>query len=139
MLAVGVLGFPYIGALKERKAVESVGQVKEAAAVPGLIVDGKVAEANLAENSIYYGSIKYPTLETEKIDALILEAPVAEQEAINNAINAAKEGSGQKALANMAIFPMIMLLAYIGLFLYFKSKGGYKAQAVGDPGTAGEF
>ncbi|MGI9241050.1 MAG: MFS transporter [Verrucomicrobiales bacterium] len=138
MLAVGVLGFPYIGSLKEKKAVEAVGQVAEAAAVPGLIENGAVAPANLAENSIYYGSIKYPTLDTEKIDALVANAP-GDKEAITTAIESAKEGSGQKALANMAVFPAVMLIAYIGLFLYFKSRGGYKAQAVADPGTAGEF
>jgi MFS family permease len=38
-----------------------------------------------------------------------------------------RDKSNQGALANMAMFPVIMLLAYIGLFFYFKSKGGYKA------------
>ena len=39
-------------------------------------------------------------------------------------------GSAQKALANMAVFPAIMLIAYICLFLYFKSRGGYKAEVL---------
>ena len=34
--------------------------------------------------------------------------------------------SNQGALADMAIFPLIMLLAYIGLIFHFKSRGGYK-------------
>ena len=33
----------------------------------------------------------------------------------------------KNALATVAIFPTIMLLCYIGLMLYFKSIGGYKA------------
>jgi hypothetical protein len=36
--------------------------------------------------------------------------------------------SGQfAALGKMAFFPMFMLVCYIVLALYFKSKGGYKA------------
>ncbi|MEY2428106.1 MAG: hypothetical protein QOJ40_991, partial [Verrucomicrobiota bacterium] len=31
------------------------------------------------------------------------------------------------ALGKMAMFPAFMLCGYIGLMLYFKSKGGYKA------------
>ena len=34
--------------------------------------------------------------------------------------------SRQGALANMTIFPLIMLVGYVLLILYFKSKGGYK-------------
>ena len=44
------------------------------------------------------------------------------------------------SLASMAIFPLVMLIAYILLILYFKSKGGYKQVHLGDadevhPGT----
>lgn len=140
MLAVGVLGFPYIGSLQEKKAVVAVGEVKEAAAVPGLIVDGKVAPKYVTQKDIYYKTIKYPSLNGEEITALIKTAPEAEQTSITEAIEGAKAKSGQKALANMALFPAVMLIAYIALFMYFKSKGGYKPKAVGDPeGTAGEF
>ena len=33
-------------------------------------------------------------------------------------------------MAYMALFPTFMLACYIGLFLYFKSKGGYDAQVL---------
>ena len=36
-------------------------------------------------------------------------------------IATARRQSSQKALANMAVFPMIMLAGYIVLILYFKS------------------
>ena len=39
----------------------------------------------------------------------------------------------QKALAKISIFPGIMLACYIGLFLYFKSRGGYKAVQLATP------
>jgi len=36
--------------------------------------------------------------------------------------------SSQGALANMALFPCFMLIAYLCLIFYFKSTGGYKAE-----------
>jgi hypothetical protein len=36
----------------------------------------------------------------------------------------------QRALFNIAIFPTIMLIGYIVLILYFKSKGGYRAEVL---------
>jgi MFS family permease len=140
MLAVGVLGFPYIGALKEKQAVKEVGKLEQAATVPGLIEDGKVTSSALEENSIYYGTIKYQTLVDDSVNALVAKAPADQQEAITGAIEDAKAGSAQKALANMAIFPAFMLVAYIGLFLYFKSKGGYKAEVLaGHAAEDGKF
>ncbi|MGK0186611.1 MAG: MFS family permease [Verrucomicrobiales bacterium] len=138
MLAVGVLGFPYIGALQEKQAVLEVAKVEQAKNVPGLIENDAIASSALEEKSIYYGTIKYQTLTADKIDELVKSAPAAEQEAITAAITAAQDGSGQKALAKMAIFPAIMLAAYILLWLYFKSKGGYKQQHLDDsPVVAG--
>jgi hypothetical protein len=33
----------------------------------------------------------------------------------------------QAALANITVFPLIMLISYISLGFYFKGRGGYKA------------
>ena len=38
----------------------------------------------------------------------------------------------QKALASMTIFPLIMLVSYIVIWFYFKSKGGYKPVSLSD-------
>jgi MFS family permease len=122
MLAVGVLGFPYIGALQEKKAVSEVAGAEAAATVPGLIENGEVTTSALEEKQIYYGTIKYQTWKEGELDKLLEGQPDATKEAIGTA----KDRSGQKALADMAIFPAIMLVAYIGIFLYFRSKGGYK-------------
>jgi hypothetical protein len=121
MLAVGVLGFPYIGALQEKKAVSEVAAVEQAATA-GLVQDGEAAAASLEDKSIYYGTIKYQTW-TEDASTKIDGVPE---------LKTAKEGAAQKALFNMALFPFIMLIAFVGLFLYFKSKGGYKAQQLTD-------
>ncbi|MDB4698437.1 hypothetical protein OAF02_03605, partial [Akkermansiaceae bacterium] len=122
MLAVGVLGFPYIGALQEKKAVSELAALEEAQSVPGLVVDGNVASEALQEKSIYYNSISYQSLEGEKVDALIAN----QNQDVKDAVAASQDGSGQKALANMAIFPLIMLITYVIMYLYFKGKGGYK-------------
>ena len=130
MLAVGVLGFPFIGALQEKKTVAEVAKVEQAASVPGLMDGDKVAASALDEKAIYYGLIKYPVLKEDTV-AAIEKVPEVQK---------AKEGSAQKALANMAVFPAIMLIAYIGLFLYFKSKGGYKAEVLaGHEAEDGKF
>jgi hypothetical protein len=46
------------------------------------------------------------------------------------AIAAAKKEGQFEALATMALFPTFMLICYIILFLYFKSRGGYQAQDI---------
>ena len=122
MLAVGVLGFPYIGALQARKEVSQVASLEQSKDVPGLVVDGNVAPDLLEEKSIYYGTIDYPSLKGEEVEKLL----EGQSEETKEAVATAQAGSAQKALANMTIFPLIMLLTYVALYFYFKSKGGYK-------------
>ena len=127
MLAVGVLGTPYIGALQEKKVVSEVAIVQEASAVPGLLLEnGEISSSVIKEQDKLYGTIKYPVLQMETVTELIKKAPETEQEKITKAITDAKNGSAQKALLNMTVFPLIMLIAYVLMFLYFRSKGGYK-------------
>ena len=127
MLAVGTLGFPYIGALQADKAIDAVAAVEQAESVPGLLADGKVVDSALEEKSIYE-IINYKTLKADAVDSMLADAPQETKDAIEKA----QEGSAQKALANMAIFPGVMLLAYLALWLYFKSKGGYKPVEIGE-------
>ena len=60
----------------------------------------------MTDESIYE-IISYQTLNKDKIAELQKADPGLESK-----IEAAKSGSGQKALANMTIFPLIMLLCY---------------------------
>ena len=102
--------------------MSEVAGVEAAVAVPGLLENGEVTTSALEEKQIYYGTIKYQTWKADALDKL-LEGQSDDAVA---AITKAKDRSGQKALADMAIFPAIMLIAYILIFLYFRSKGGYK-------------
>ena len=131
MLAVGTLGFPYIGALQADKAITAVASLEQADLVPGLVENGAVVSSALTDKSIYE-IIKYKTLDAEAVANLVKEAPADKQEEITEAIAAAEGGSAQKALLNMAIFPAIMLACYLALWAYFQSKGGYKPVVITD-------
>jgi len=121
MLAVGVLGFPYIGTLQSGRQIEAVEQSEVAKQVDGLIVDGNLTA--VTEKKIYE-IIPYKTIDDEKLKALAKdEKKVAE-------IQGERDKSNQRALADMAFFPLIMLLAYIGLIVYFRARGGYKAEVL---------
>jgi len=128
MLAVGVLGFPYIGSLQEKKAISEIVALEEAKSVPGLVSEGGISSDFLEDKEMYLGAIEYQSLKGDDVDKLLEN----QDEEIKEAVSGARDGSAQKALANMAIFPLIMLITYVLLYLYFKSKGGYKPLDVAD-------
>jgi len=120
MIAVGVLGFPFIGALQERTASVELTQSSPA-----------TAEAVLVEKK--YLGVDYRAIAPEKADAIT-------DPASKTAIAKANEAGQFDALAKMAGFPTFMLLCYVILFLYFKSRGGYQAQVLtGHAAHDGEF
>jgi MFS family permease len=106
MIAVGVLGFPYIGALQEKTA--SAHLIAEAPAL---------AQSVLVEKSYLLGG--YQAIQPDKVAAVT--------DPSTQALLTGAQLAGQfEALAHMAIFPALLLLGYIGLFLYFRAKGGYR-------------
>jgi hypothetical protein len=111
MLAVGILGFPFIGYLQE-----STATAKLAAANPAIY------QAVTKESNYLLGN--YKAIDPEKAATI---ADPAAKEAIANATTA-----GQfSALGKMAMFPAFMLVCYLALIMYFKSKGGYKPVVLG--------
>ena len=107
MLAVGILGFPFIGSLQEKTTTAEL-ESKAPALVTKVAVDKT------------YVLGKYKAVDPEKAAALTSEA---DKTAIAEATKAGQFG----ALGTMALFPAFMLACYIGMFFYFRSKGGYKA------------
>jgi len=93
-----------------------------------LVVDGKVT-AKTAKK--IYEVLHYETVDDEGVAALIAKLPADKQEGATALVKSVREHSNQKALASMAVFPAIMLLAYIGLIFYFRSTGGYKPKVIG--------
>ncbi len=61
-----------------------------------------------------------------KLDATTALLPTDKKKEITEAAAA----SAQKALGNMARFPMFMLVCYIILIVYFRARGGYSAQVL---------
>jgi MFS family permease len=134
MLAVGTLGFPYIGALQEAKKIESVESNQAIVeAVPGLVTEGGF---QAKEEKKIYEIIEYSAFSDAKVDELIKDKSDEDKTKIKADIQKEKDSSGQKALADMTIFPIIMLFSYLGLLAYFKSKGGYKPVMLGPDTSA---
>lgn len=109
MLAVGIVGAPFMGAMQDRAVDENL-----AAAAPQLY--DQVIEPR--------GSIfgDYQGLNAGSVAAL----PEADQETIAGVV----EASQKDALRAIALLPVLMMLVYIGLFAYFRSKGGYRPAAM---------
>ena len=107
MLAVGILGFPFIGGLQESTATQ-----KLSASNPALY---QVVKSE--DKSYLLGN--YNAIDPVKSAAVTDEKSLAE-------IKAATTAGQFAALGKMAFFPAFMLAGYLVLIAYFKSKGGYK-------------
>jgi MFS family permease len=106
MLAAGIVGNPLLGNLQDKEVDHVLKQ--DHAAVHAQVMGEK-------KNSVF-GS--YSPIDDAKV-ALAGDAAKATIEKV-------KAGAKKSALFSVAIFPAIMLLAYVSLMLYFRSKGGYK-------------
>jgi len=105
MLAVGILGFPFIGFLQESTATS---KLKDNTAIYEQVTTTK-----------HYLLGNYQAIDPAKAAAVTDETAAT-------AIKSAQTASQFDALGKMAMFPAFMLVCYLGLLLYFKSRGGYK-------------
>ncbi|HEY2082414.1 MAG TPA: MFS transporter [Verrucomicrobiae bacterium] len=106
MLAVGILGVPFIGYLQESSATK-----KLASANPALYETVTVEKKYLLGNYRAIDPVKSAAITDDQSKAAILSATT----------------TGQfSALGKMATFPAFTLVCYLALIMYFKSKGGYK-------------
>jgi MFS family permease len=128
MLAVGVLGFPYLGVLQTQTQSAALSKSAEvAAAIPGIVKDGALQV--LSPKSIYE-VLNYDAVDADKANALIGTLP-ADAQAKASALLAESEASSKRdALPLVARLPIIMLLCYLGLIAYFASRGGYKPVSI---------
>ena len=116
MLSVGTIGGPGLGYLKDRYAGESLKE-KDAA----LFAEYK------AEKPSTFLSIK--SMEAFGLDGKKLgEAKDAKEKTEKQKIVVAADQFGdRKTLKTDSYIPALMALLYLGILLYFKSIGGYKA------------
>ena len=111
MLGVGVVGAVFLGAIQDRQVAADLD-----------LYDAENRTA-LVES--------YVTLDRKSVfgDYRALDpserasAPEADEAAIRSVEATAKKN----ALRSVAIFPLVMLVGYLILMLYFKSRGGYRA------------
>ncbi|HWD93245.1 MAG TPA: MFS transporter [Verrucomicrobiae bacterium] len=116
MLAVGILGAPFIGYLQDSSAAKQLASA-DPALYQSVTVEGK------------YLLGTYHAIDPVKSQAVTDEHS---KEVIQTAIT-----TGQfSALGKMATFPAFMLVCYLGLIFYFKSKGGYRPVQLITPNTA---
>ena len=107
MLAVGILGAPFIGYLQESTATRELARTD-----PGLY------QTVTVEKNFRLGNYRV----IDPVKAAIVETPEGK-----SALQAANIAGQFSALGKMAMFPAFMLCCYLGLLVYFKSKGGYIA------------
>jgi MFS family permease len=113
MLAVGILGAPFLGYMQETSATEQL-----AVTSPGLY------QSVTVEKQYLLGA--YRAIDPVK-SAAVTDA--AGQTALHNAAT-----TGQfSALGKMAMFPAFTFACYLALLLYFKARGGYKAVSLAGP------
>jgi len=107
MLAVGILGFPFIGYLQETSATKQL-----AATNPALYETVTVKKDYLLGAYQAIDPVKSAAITEEKAQADLKTATT----------------TGQfSALGKMALFPAFMLACYLALIAFFRTKGGYKA------------
>lgn len=132
MLAVGTLGFPFIGAMQANKAITAVVAHPEITKeVPGLVENNKLT---VVKDKVIYEIISYQTIDDERLKALLTQTPEAKRADVEKQLGEVRDASKQGALANMAIFPGIMLVGYLILIGYFSLQGGYKPVHLEDAG-----
>ena len=118
MLTVGIVGGPLIGKMQEDSAVAALTEEKS-----------ELVAKITKDDKFILGA--YTAVDETKVAALGAEDAAA----VGEIVKSAKQG----ALAKVTLMPLFMLVCYIGLILYFKGRGGYKAvDASGDTHPATE-
>jgi len=110
MLSVGVIGAVLLGLSQDRAVDKSVAAYDQANGTA--IHDTYVNKAKVSVLG------PYRAVDQEKLAS----APAQDQAVIQQAQDASKKG----ALRDVAKLPLVMFVAFVGLILYFRSKGGYK-------------
>jgi len=105
MLAVGVIGAPIMGYVQDRNVDNNLR-----AEAPALH-----QQITVAKNSIFGD---YRGVNPQAVGAL---APAEQQ-----TLASVQERSQKDALRTIAFLPILMMLCYIGLIMYFRARGGYR-------------
>ncbi|MDR3459318.1 MAG: MFS transporter [Verrucomicrobiae bacterium] len=117
MLAVGILGAPFLGYMQESTTTQQL----------------RAADSALYEQVKMDPSPKYLLGAYEAIDP-VKKAAVTDEKALGE-IKSAETTGKFSALGKMAMFPLFTFACYLALLGYFKARGGYKAVALDKRGS----
>ena len=106
MLAVGILGAPFLGYMQESSTTQ---QLRAA--------DSALYQTVTVKKDYLLGA--YEAIDPAKSAAVTGEKSVAE-------LKSAETAGQFSALGKMAMFPAFTFAAYLALLLYFKARGGYQ-------------
>jgi MFS family permease len=107
MLSIGVVGAAFLGNIQDKHIDTEL--YKQNPAIHAQVVG--------EEKTSIFG--QYRSLDQKKVDNL--------DQSDKQIISEVQATAKKSALATVAIFPVIMLICYLLLIFYFKSKGGYRA------------
>ncbi len=107
VIAVGVVGNPFLGVLQDKSLDDALKSQNPA------------LHARLATTEEHRFLTTYQPLDKQKIEALDQQ----EKEEVQQVVAVTNQGT----LARVAVLPVIMFFCYLGLILYFRAKGGYQA------------
>jgi MFS family permease len=113
MLGVGILGGPWLGYI-QNTTIEDQLQQREPALYEKIVGE---------EKQSMFGS--YNPIDNDKLDQL-LKAQPADADIISVQVEKVRTQGKSDALLKVTVLPWIMLLTFVGLIVYFISKGGYK-------------
>lgn len=105
MLGVGVVGAVFLGYIQDTSVSSKLQETRP-----------QLAEQVLVEKQTVFGAIEAPDPEKKSTLAASQQQQITDIEAV----------AKKEALLGVAIFPVIMFVCYLGLFLYFRSRGGYQ-------------
>ncbi len=113
VLFLGVLGSPYIGYKQDLDMEKRLTSTEHTALYAQVKGESKLG---------IFGSA--PTLDQEKIKALPVD--------LTKELEVVQAASKRSVFTTIAILPSFMLVCYVGLLLWFRSRGGYKPVEIGD-------
>jgi MFS family permease len=111
MIAAGVIGAGILGFIQDKSVDQNIQAYDKANNTT--LHQSYVTESKTS----FFGD--YKALDQTKL--------AAGSEADNTAVTGIRDTAKKEALRDIIIFPIIMLVSYLLLIIYFRSKGGYKA------------
>ncbi len=136
MISVGVLGNPAIGILLDHRYDERLAAANEELHAEYMVQDTGMIGEYLKFNGEKYGNLKREinTLDQKKKQGEQLtadeETNLGEMKETKAVLDKERNIAKQNSLLWISVLPVIMLLCYLLLIFYFRSKGGYKPKEI---------